>query len=93
MLYPEPAILVREGSIFARAMGRDTASSGDYLMAIVDDFPDIASRMKGELAPKRKEAETKQHLAQSQCYGCHGRGLIGIPGMPCGICYGTGFAS
>lgn len=67
-------------------------------MAIIDDFKDIASRMKGELKPKAKprsvfgvvqkapwEIGTGTYLV---CTGCDGSGLRS--GRACYVCNGSG---
>ena len=75
-------------------------------MAIVDDFQDIRSRMKGELKPAPVFSEylirdpAHSHfilgLGEPACLACQGRGtkaLINGPlsGVyPCGRCSGTG---
>lgn len=67
-------------------------------MAIVDDFKDIASRMKGELKvqpkpvpepPKPLRNWRDMVLQPAICYNCHGGGLDAF-GNCCERCCGTG---
>ncbi len=70
-------------------------------MAIIDDFKDIASRMKGELAPKREPlapdydageavpAPGWPHVLSPICGGCQGYGE-NPPGSLCLVCNGKG---
>lgn len=59
-------------------------------MAIVDDYKDIRSRMKGDLKPQPEPQEEHSEKMIDFCKLCIGSGKL-LSGFICIKCGGTGF--
>jgi len=61
-------------------------------MALVYDFKDIASRMKGDLLPRKEPMPPREWANRRLCPVCHGCGHD-LHGIFCSNCIGTGYES